>query len=214
MNLTSTPKHPIRVLIVDDHFFARMGVSSVLNQEADIGVVAEAENGREAIEMFDVHHPDVAVLDGQLPDMHGADVAREIVERHHGAKLLLFTVEDTEEDVHRAVTAGVNGYVLKSAPRGELLNAVRLVAAGSRFFSEPALMKLQLRRKRCPLSTRETEVLKAMARGLSNKLVAAEMGVSMETVKTFVARILEKFDVVDRVAAVITAMERGYLKRH
>jgi DNA-binding NarL/FixJ family response regulator len=213
MNLTATAQRPIRVLIVDDHFFARMGVSSALSQEGDIGVVAEAASGREAIDLYELHRPDVAVLDGQLPDMHGADVAREIVKRHRGARLLIFSVEDTEEDVHRAVTAGVNGYVLKSAPRGELVNAVRSVATGARFFSEGVLDKLQQRRKHSPLSTRETEVLQAMARGLSNKLVAVEMGVSMETVKTFVTRILEKFGAVDRVGAVVTAMERGYLKR-
>ena len=203
----------IRVLVVDDHFFTRMGLAAALNLESDMGVVAEAGCGRDAINLFAEHQPDVAVVDGQLPDMHGIDVAKEIMRRHQSARLLIFSVEETEEDIHRAVNAGVRGYLPKSAPRLELLSAVRTVAAGRRFFPQPVLGKLHQRRSHVSLSARETEVLKARAQGLPNKLIASELGVSTETVKTFVARILEKLDAEDRVQAVMIALDRGLLRR-
>ena len=203
---------PIRVLVVDDHFFTRIGLSAALNLEADIGVVAEAACGRDAIELFSEIKPDMAILDGQLPDMHGTEVAREIIRRFSSARLLLFTVDETEEDIHRAVSAGISGYLPKSAPRPQLLSGVRAVAAGRNFFPETIREKIQQRRAHSTLSEREIEVVRGMARGLSNKLIASEMGVSAETVKTFVARILEKLDVEDRTQAVITAINRGLLR--
>lgn len=206
-------EEPIRVLVVDDHFFTRMGVTAALNLERDIGVVAEAECGRDAIALYAEHQPDVAVLDGHLPDMHGADVAREILRRFEQARVLIFSVEETEEDIHRAVAAGVRGYLPKSAPRPDFLKAVRTVAAGRRFFPQPLLGKLHERRSHVTLSTRETEVLQGMARGWPNKIIAAHLEVSTETVKTFVARILDKLGVEDRTHAVMVALERGLLKR-
>ena len=212
--MNAPTENTIRILVVDDHFFTRMGLAAALNLESDMGVVAEAATGREAIDLFDEHQPDIAVLDCQLPDMHGADVAREIVRRCDCARLLIFSVEETEEDIHRAVNAGVRGYLPKSAPRPELLSAVRTVAAGRRFFPEPVLGKLQHRRSHVSLSAREMEVLQAMAQGLPNKLIALQLGVSTETVKTFVARILEKLDAEDRTQAVMIALDRGLLRRH
>ena len=203
----------IRVLVVDDHFFTRIGLTTALNFESDMGVVAEASCGREAIDLFIRHRPDVAVLDGKLPDMHGIDVAREIVKQFHGARLLIFSVEETEEDVHRAVEAGVSGYLAKTAERSELIKAVRAVAIGNRFFPNPILHKLRERRMHVTLSDRETQVLEAMARGLPNKLIAAELNISSETVKTFVARILDKLDAGDRTEAVMKALERGLIRR-
>ncbi len=203
----------IRVLVVDDHFFTRMGVTAALNLEADMGVVAEAACGRDAIDLFAEHRPDVAVLDGDLPDMHGTEVAREIVKRFDCARVLIFSVEQTEEDIHRAVAAGVKGYLPKTAARPELLNAVRTVAAGRRFFPQGVLGKLQDRRSHVTLSDREREVLQGMARGWPNKIIAAELGVSTETVKTFVGRILDKLGAEDRTQAVMVALDRGLLKR-
>lgn len=207
------PKPTIRVLVVDDHFFTRMGVSAALNLETDMGVIAEAACGRDAIDLFTQHQPDVAVLDGSLPDMHGTDVAREIVKRFDAARLLIFSVDETEEDIHRAVSAGVRGYLPKSASRPDLIDAVRTIASGRRFFPQPVLGKLNDRRSHVTLSNRELEVLQSMAKGWPNKLIAAEMGVSTETIKTFVTRILDKLDAEDRVQAVMVALDRGLLKR-
>ncbi|SKB01697.1 two-component system, NarL family, response regulator [Prosthecobacter debontii] len=207
------PEPTIRVMVVDDHFFTRMGVSAALNLEADMGVVAEAACGQDAIDLFVQHQPDVAVLDGSLPDMHGTEVAREIVKRFDFARLLIFSVEETEEDIHRAVSAGVRGYLPKSSSRPDLVNAVRTVAAGKRFFPQQVLGKLNERRNHVTLSTRELEVLQSMAKGWPNKLIAADMNVSTETIKTFVARILDKLNAEDRVQAVMVALDRGLLKR-
>jgi len=203
----------IRVLIVDDHFFTRIGLTAALNMEPDIGVVAEATCGRDAITLYAAHRPDVTLLDGQLPDIHGAEVTREILAQDTQARLIIFSIEETEEDIHRAVAAGVYGYLQKNAPRGELLTAVRTVAAGRRFFPNTVNDKLQARLTHAPLSPREIEVLKSMAKGRPNKVIATEMNVSTETVKTFVSRILDKLAVEDRTQAVMVALKRGLLKR-
>ncbi len=210
--MLSPSDRSIRVLIVDDHFFTRIGLAAALNLEADMGVVAEADCGREAIALYDKLRPDVTVLDGQLPDMHGTEVARQIRGRFADARLIVFSVDETEEDVHRALEAGVSGYLPKSAPRPQFINGVRAVAAGRRFFPEPIREKIQQRRAHALLSDREFEVVRAMARGLPNKLIAAELGISPETVKTFAARIMEKLGVEDRTQAVLEAMKRGILR--
>ncbi|HEY1080757.1 MAG TPA: response regulator transcription factor [Prosthecobacter sp.] len=208
-----TSENTIRVLVVDDHFFTRIGVSTALNLETDIGVVAEASSGQDAIDLYTQHQPDVAVLDGNLPDMHGTEVAREIVARFSAARLLIFSVEETEEDIHRAVSAGVRGYLPKTASRPDLVHAVRTLASGQRYFPQPVLGKLHERRSHNSLSVRELEVLHGMSRGWPNKLIAANMGVSTETVKTFVTRILDKLGAEDRIQAVMTALDRGLIKR-
>jgi DNA-binding NarL/FixJ family response regulator len=206
-------ENAIRVMVVDDHFFTRLGVSAALNLESDIGVIAEAASGRDAIDLFIEHRPDVTLLDGNLPDMHGTDVARELVNRFDSARLLIFSVEETEEDIHRAVSAGVKGYLPKTASRPDLIHAVRTVAAGRRFFPQPVLGKLNERRNHVTLSARESQVLQSMAKGWPNKMIAAEMGLSTETIKTFVTRILDKLDAEDRTQAVMIALDRGLLKR-
>ena len=211
--MNPTSENTIRVLIVDDHFFTRLGLSAALNLEPGIGVIAEAASGQDAIDLFAQHRPDVTVMDGNLPDMHGTDAAREIVKRFECARLLIFSVEETEEDIHRAVSAGVRGYLPKNAPRPDLIQAVRTVAAGRRYFPQPLLGKLNDRRSHASLSLREQQVLQGMAKGWPNKMIAAEMQVSTETVKTFVARILGKLGAEDRIQAVMTALDRGLLKR-
>ena len=213
MSLPPEQQKPISILIVEDQFFTRMGLSIAFKLEPDMHVVAEAESGHQAVDLFSKHQPDVTVLDSQLPDMHGTEVAREIVRRHGPSRLLFFSVEDKEEDVHRAVSVGASGYVTKLAPRPELLHAVRSVAAGKRYFSEPLLGKLNERRSHVSLSTRELEVLQGMAKGWPNKIIASELNISAETVKTFVKRILDKLGVADRTQAVVRAMERGLLKQ-
>ncbi len=204
----------IRVLIVDDHFFTRIGLTATLNIESDIGVVAEAACGRDAIDLYSTHQPDVAVLDGNLPDMHGFDVAREIVRLFGGARLLIFSVEETEEDIHRAITCGVRGYLHKSTPRTKLLNAVRTVASGRRFIPAPLQEKLRERGSHNSLSGRELQVLQCIAQGLANKEIAAALGVSAETAKTYVSRLMEKLGAQDRTHAVAVALTRGLLRAH
>ncbi|MEQ1748779.1 MAG: response regulator transcription factor [Prosthecobacter sp.] len=204
---------PTRVLIVDDHFFTCIGLTAVLNLEPDIDVVAQAACGSEGISLYTQHEPDVALIDGCLPDMHGIDVARAIRQRFADAHLLMFSVDETEEDIHRAVEAGVSGYVPKSTPRPELLVALRAIAAGRRYFPQRVKEKLHERRCHVSLSPRELEVLSGIASGHPNKIIAVNLNVSAETVKGHVANILEKLGADDRTQAVVTAMERGLLKR-
>jgi DNA-binding NarL/FixJ family response regulator len=208
----TAPRRSIRVLVVDDHFFTRLGLTAALSMESDITVVAQASNGRQAIDLFSEFEPDVAVLDGNLPDLHGTDVARQIVSRHANAKLLLFSVEETEEAIHRAVHAGVNGYLSKTARRSTVLEAIRTVADGRRYFPDTIQAKLNAHHAHPDLSAREMEVLRHIAHGLSNKEIAEAMGISNETVKTHVGRLMVKLGVQDRAHALMVAMERGILR--
>jgi two-component system NarL family response regulator len=201
------------VLVVDDHIFTRMGVATALNCEEDIGVVAEADCGVAAIELFHHHQPDVAVLDLNLPDMHGFDVSREMMKCRRSAQILVFSAEENEEHIHHAVTLGVRGYVTKSAQRQDLISAVRRIAAGASYFTSSVMEKLRHRRSHITLSAREVEVLHGLARGQANKAIAADMGVSAETVKTFLTRIMDKLGVKDRTSAVIEALNKGLIQR-
>jgi two-component system NarL family response regulator len=202
----------IRVMVVDDHFYIRYGLVTALGYEMDIQVVAQAGSGSEALVLFSQHLPDVLILDGSLPDMHGTEVAQRICARHATAQVLLFSVEERPEDIYRAVHAGVRAYVPKSAEAAELLRGVRALASGQQFF--PTEISRKLRERQCQVtpSERELEVLNLMAAGLPNKLIADRLHVSAETVKTYIGRILEKLGAQDRTQAVMVAVERGLIK--
>lgn len=203
----------IRVLLVDDHYFIRQGLATALAHEPGIRVVGEAVDGAEALALFPKLTPDVTVLDGHLPDIHGVEVARRLCAEHAGAKVLLFSIEERQEDIYRAVQAGVCGYLPKSATGPQVFAAIRTIAAGGRVFPEEVRRKLRDREIHVTPSARELEVLRLMAESLPNKIIADRLGVSTETVKTHVARILEKFGVQDRMQAVMAAIERGLLRR-
>ncbi len=202
----------IRVLLADDHYFIRFGIATAVAMHADMRVVAEATNGAQAIEMFALHAPDVTILDGSLPDMHGVEVTQRIRARRADARVLLFSVEEREENIYRAVHAGVSGYLPKSAAGSEVIDAIRTIASGGRVFPEEVRRKLHERETHVTPSTRELEVLRLLAEGLPNKIIADRLSVSTETVKTHVARILEKFGARDRMQAVMAAIERGLLR--
>lgn len=199
-------------MVVDDHFYIRYGLVTALGYEADIRVVAEAGTGSEALALFPAHLPDVLILDGNLPDMEGAEVAGRICAEHLNAQVLLFSVEERAEDIYRAVHAGARGYVPKAASPAELVCGVRALACGKRYFPEHIARKLRERQAQATPSERELEVLRLMAAGLPNKQIADRMHVSAETVKTYVGRILEKLDAQDRAQAVMTAVGRGLIK--
>jgi DNA-binding NarL/FixJ family response regulator len=200
-----------RVLIVDDHFFTRMGLAQALEMQPDLHVVAQAANGAEALALHHQHKPDVTLLDMRLPDMLGTQIATELRAKDPGCRCIIFSVNVTQEDVGRALRAGVRGYLPKDASLTELLSAVRSVAAGGRFFAPSVQETIQAIRHTASLSEREQEVLHGMAKGWPNKIIAAEMGISAETVKTFVTRILDKMGSQDRTEAVVNAIKRGIL---
>lgn len=204
---TSTKK--IRLLVVDDHFVVRIGLVSALNLEPDMEVIAEAKTGREAVEAFARHRPDVVVMDYQLPEMNGAEATAAIKAKFPDACVLVLSVYKGEEDVHRAVQAGASGYLPKSAEPGELLDAIRVIHRGRRYFPAAINAALESRSARTELSEREREVLEMMVRGRSNKEIGNALGISENTVKVHTTRVFEKLGVADRLEAVTAAIRRG-----
>lgn len=202
----------IRIMIVDDHFMVRIGLNGALASEADVEVVGEAGNGEEAISSYASLLPDVVLMDGILPDIHGIDVTRRILETHPDARVIVVSINDTAEDVHRAIEAGAWGYIPKSCEKSAILNAIRAVADGSRFLPPELSKRLAERNLHPLLSTRETEVLRLIAKGMANKQIAAELCLGEATVKTHVRHILDKLNAPDRTRAAVLAMERGLLR--
>jgi two-component system, NarL family, response regulator len=199
----------IRLLIVDDHFVVRIGLASALNLEPDMQVVAEAKNGREAVRLYEQHKPDVVVMDYQLPELNGAEATAAIRAKDPAARVIMLSVYKGEEDVHRAVQAGVAGYLPKSAEPRELVEAIRTISKGGQYLPAAITAALAVRAGRVELSDREREVLEAMVRGRSNKEIASALGISENTVKVHATRVFEKLGVADRLEAVTVAIRRG-----
>ena len=203
------PPAKIRLLVVDDHFVVRIGLASALNLEHDMEVVAEAKDGREALEVFDRHRPDVVVMDYQLPHLNGAEATTALRAKHPDARVIILSVYKGEEDVHRAVQAGAAGYLPKSSEPQELLEAIRVIHKGRRYFPAAINAALAARAARTELSDREKEVLEMLVRGRSNKEIASALGISENTVKVHTTRVFEKLGVADRLEAVTAAIQRG-----
>ena len=203
----------IRILLVDDHFMVRHGLAAILSQQPDFEVVGQAANGTQALESFAKLRPDIVLMDGVLPDMHGIEVTRRIIATHPAARILMLSVNDTEEDIHQAMEAGACGYIPKSSEEDETINAIRHVAAGHDFLPPQLASKLAARNLHTSLSERETEVLRLTAEGKTNKEVAAALGLGDSSVKTYLARIFTKLGASDRTQAVTLARQRGILRR-
>ncbi len=202
----------IRLLIVDDHFVVRLGLTSALNLEPDMEVIAEAANGRDAVARYRRHCPDVVVMDYQLPELNGAEAVQAIRSEFPDARVIILSVYKGEENVHRAVQAGACAYLPKSSEPEELLEAIRTVHAGGRYFPAAISRQLEGRAAREELSEREVEVLERIVRGRSNKEIAAELGISENTVKFHTKHVFEKLGVIDRVQATTAAIERGIVQ--
>lgn len=202
----------IRVLIVDDHFTARIGLSVPINGETDMKVIAEASTGMEAITLYRQHRPDIVIMDYRLPDMPGVEALEAIRTDFPAVRALMLTVYDGEEDIYRAVNAGAQGYLTKSAERGELLNALRLVATGSAYFPPEIIAKFKARERRKPLTERELAILRLIVNGSSNKDIVAALHMSMGTIKLHVSIILDKMGAQDRTHAATLAIDRGIVR--
>jgi DNA-binding NarL/FixJ family response regulator len=203
---------PIRVLIVDDHFAARIGLTVAVGHEPDMEVVAQAATMADAVAEYALHRPDVVLMDYALGKESGVDAVRGIRADYPQARVLMLTVFDGEEDVFRAVDAGACGYLTKSAHAPEVAAAIRVVAAGDTYFSLPALAKLEARGQRLPLTPRELEILQLIVNGLSNKEIGARLIITEGTVKLHVAKVLAKLGAADRTRAAILAVERGIVR--
>jgi two-component system NarL family response regulator len=203
--------HPIRVMIVDDHEVVRAGVAAILGRHSGIVVVAEASNGADAVRQFRTHHPNVTLLDLTMPGMDGVATIRAIREEFPESRFIVLTVRAGDEDVHRSLEAGAQAYLLKTASDRELVETVHAVHAGLRRLSREAADRLLEYPVASDLTPRELEVLRLVARGLTNKEIGAALTVSETTAKWFVKNILQKLGANDRTQAVTTALERGIL---
>jgi len=203
---------PTTIVIVDDHFMIRSGLTAILSAEPDFLVVGEARDGASAHEVVCRLRPDVVLMDGVLPDIHGVEVTRRILATWPEAKVIILSVNDTAEDVHLANEAGALGYIPKSSDESETLQAIRIVASGGRYLPRPLLQKLAKRRMYPTPSTREVAVLRLAADGRANKEIAAELGIGEASVKTYIARLFSKLGARDRTQAVTIAREAGFLR--
>ena len=202
----------ISVLCVDDHPLVRKGIASILGNEEDMKLVAEAEDGRSAIELFRKHHPDVTLMDLRMPDIDGIQAIKQIRTDFPAARIIALTSFDGDQDIYRAIDAGVKGYILKEMVHTEILNAIRIVHSGGRLMPPEVKGKLSGENAiQAALTPRELEVLTLVAQGLANKEIAVRLGTASGTVKIHVQNILAKLDASDRTHAVTIGLQRGIL---
>ena len=209
---SSAKKKRIRILIADDHTVVREGLVSLVKRKSDMVIVAEARNGREAVDLWKEHRPDVALLDLRMPELDGVSAIKEIRELDDNAHIVVLTTYDGDEDIYRAIKAGAKAYLLKDTARDALVDCVRKVHAGETYLPAPLAAKLAERVSGDALSAREIEVLQRMAAGKSNKEIGAELFISEGTVKSHVKSIFTKLDVVSRTEALATATRRGLIQ--
>lgn len=207
MSETNTDR--IRVMLVDDHFAVRVGMAASLKFEDDIDIIAEAGSGEDAVRLFDELKPDICVMDWRLPGISGVEAIREIRKKHKDAKIIMLSVYEGQEDVFRAMEAGASAYILKSADRPEVLEAIRTVLSGHKYLPPILAGRLADRMTRSDLTARERGVLDLIVGGNSNKEIAAKLGLAEITVKQHVSSVLEKLDVQDRTQATTAAIQRG-----
>jgi DNA-binding NarL/FixJ family response regulator len=210
--VTQPPDPPITILTADDHPLIRGGLAAVLRAENGLQVVAEAANGEEAIEAYARVHPDIVLMDLRMPVMDGLTATRAILADDPNARIIVLTTYDGDEDIHRALSAGARGYLLKDMMRTDLLGVIRAVHRGQRGIPAPVAARLAEHTPRIGLTPRELEVLRLVADGLSNAQVAERIGRTEGTVKVHLKNILQKLDVKDRTEAVTTALRRGFIR--
>jgi DNA-binding NarL/FixJ family response regulator len=201
----------IRVLAVDDHSLLREGIATLLAAQPDMKLVAEAANGREAIEQYRVHRPDVTLMDLQMPEMNGVDAMIAICGEFPGARIVVLTTYTGDVQVLRALKAGARGYLLKNLLRKELLETIRQVHAGQKRIPPDVAAGLAEHATDETLSGREIEVLHLISGGNANKEIAARLSITEETVKGHVKNILAKLDANDRTHAVTIGLKRGII---
>lgn len=199
----------IRVMIVDDHMVVRVGMTTLINAQPDMIVIADVANAQQTVEMYEQHQPDITLVDLRMPGMSGVEVITAIRKAYPSARCIVMTTYDGDEQIYQALQAGAWAYLLKSVSREEFLTAIRSVAAGQRHIPPEVAQRLAARMPRSDLTSREREVLDLIVRGKSNKDIAAALAISEHTVKNHINNILSKLDVTDRAQAAIVALQRG-----
>jgi len=205
-------KKIIRVLIVDDHPLVRRGLALMLKYEPDMEVVAEAKNGLEAVEAFPFHRPDVTLMDLRMPEMGGVAAITAIRKQFPAAHFVVLTTYNGDEEIFQGLRAGAQAYLLKDTPCDELIETVRLVAAGKKHITNEVGAKLAERAQFPELTERELDVLQLVAQGRSNKDIARRLSITEGTAKTHVKAILTKLDAISRTEAVAVAHKRGMIR--
>ena len=204
-----TKSNPIRILIADDHLVVRIGLRSMIETQEDMEVVAEAANGREALELFRLRKPDVALMDLRMPIMGGVEATMAIRGEFPDARIIVLTTYNGDENIYRALQAGARAYLLKDVPRSEFLDDIRAVHSGQYCIPPAVAARLAQRLPYPELSSRELEVLQLIVQGRSNKEIGSVLAITESTVKNHVNSILCKLRVNDRTQAATTALRRG-----
>jgi DNA-binding NarL/FixJ family response regulator len=202
---------PIRILTADDHALLRQGIASLVELESDMEMVAEAATGREAVEKFKQHRPDITLMDLQMPDMSGINAMIAIRSEFPNARIIVLTTYAGDVQVMRALKAGARGYILKGRVHKELLETIRAVHAGQKRLPPEVAAVVAEHAGEDELSARELDVLRLIAAGNANKEIAAQLSITEETVKSHVTRILSKLGANDRTHAVTIALKRGII---
>ncbi len=206
---TDSPR--IRILAVDDHPLIRSGLRAVIASEPDMEMVGEAANGEEAIDLYREERPDIVLMDLRMPVMDGLAATVAILREFPDAKIVALTTYEGDEDIHRALSAGARGYLLKDMMRSQLLQVIRTVQKGQRAIPAAIAARLAEYTPRIELTPRELEVLQLMAKGFSNPEIASTLGRTESTMKVHVSNILQKLQATDRTEAVTVAIQRGIL---
>jgi DNA-binding NarL/FixJ family response regulator len=203
---------PIAVMLVDDHFVVRSGLVASLELDEGLSVVAEAERGEDALELYRDRKPDVVLMDLQLPGIGGIETTERLREADESARVLIFSTFARDDEILSAYEAGAGGYLQKSAGRDELIHALRVVAAGGRYLPQGIAERLAGIQLGPAITAREREILRLIARGRANKEIAADLGIAEDTVKRHVSNIFQKFEVSDRAEATAEAIRRGIVR--
>ena len=202
----------IRVLAADDHALLRHGIASLVNAQPDMELVAQAGNGREAIQQFRKHLPDVTLMDLQMPDMTGIEAMIGIRSEFPDARIIVLTTYAGDVQVVRALRAGARGYLLKGSVHTDLVETIRAVHTGRKRVPGEIAAELVEHTGDDELTAREMDVLRLIAKGNANKEIAAQLSISEETVKSHVVRILDKLRAKDRTHAVVIGLQRGFIE--
>jgi DNA-binding NarL/FixJ family response regulator len=200
---------PIRILIVDDHPIMRVGIAAMIAKCEEMKVIGFAGSGEEAVQQFATHRPRIVLLDLRLPGMSGVETLQEIKRNDPQVRIIILTISEGDEDIHRAMDAGAKGYLTKGLPPETLLAAIRKVHAGGSYVPSPGSKSLAARTADSCLSAREQEVLELLAKGKSNKDIALALGIRESTVKCHIGVIFARLGANDRTQAVIAGLERG-----
>lgn len=206
-----TTSSVIKVMIVDDHPLVRVGMATVVNQQPDMTIAAEADGGPRVLELFRFHRPDVVLMDMRLRGESGARLTSAIRAEFPSARVLVISNYDGDEDIHQALAAGAMGYLFKSVVEDELVDAIREISAGRRYLPKGVAERLHEHKLGSHLTRREDEILDLLGKGMSNRELGQVLGVSEDTIKTHLKSLFRKLEVSDRAEAVREGLRRGFI---